>query len=629
MRPLAQLEPIENPGRKQAEKGEDRDEQGDVAPIEPVPVHHRPERKQRLRYLIQSDRLVAGLKRQPAFDEAGKDVSDHGKKTDEHPGLHRKPQKKSDPGSRHHGADEPAHRIRPPDQAPPVDEPQARIQRPAPAPAQKVIKQNGGTIRRDDQEKQLELFQQTNGTSSRASGRKPGPIYNADARSITMNSLPTTALLVLLFLVSPAPSADPAQPPSQAGEPDTWNRAEETATEWLQQSREAAEGAWDGTRDSAGKLWDDTRNAAGDAWISTRELLGPQPADRFGQTWDQVLPKLEETLILQDRHADLPESAWFGEDRESNQEAIDALLDEAVAILSSSDVRHYRERIRILYTEIGEARQAIADDRRRRVSAPEKSLVKRTVEDFDQAIEQREANIERYQDELVRVRRAFAADLRKIGLDLADEQVELLLSTVVGDNLIDLGIVFDSVKAITAQLEQLVRESGEDLQSARRYYGMYLILLKSLNQMHLQIEEAIAERYLPQIDAIVTRAKALTAETRALQEQSPDKAVLLAANLSAQHLTIQTAGIYREYLVDQGRQVAEARLELERDIAAAWNTYETVRVSGELVGLVRSSRKLLDGLFDRQVPALRPFRNLEMKREFEKLTAQLRKGERS
>lgn len=256
-------------------------------------------------------------------------------------------------------------------------------------------------------------------------------------------------------------------------------------------------------------------------------------------------------------------------------------------------------------------------------------MVKRTVKDFDQAIEEHQANIARYEQELSRVRREFAGELRALGLDLSDAQVELLLSTVVGDNLVDLGIVFDNVKAITAQLEDLVEESGEDLQSARRYYGMYVVLLRSLDQMHLQIERAIAERYIPQIDAIVSRAKALTAETHALRQQSPDKEELLAANLSAQQLTIQAAGVYREYLIDQERQVAAARRALDRDIAAAWNTYETARVSGELVGLVRSSRRLLDGLRDRQVPALRPFRNLEMKRELEKLTVQLRRGERS
>ena len=250
--------------------------------------------------------------------------------------------------------------------------------------------------------------------------------------------------------------------------------------------------------------------------------------------------------------------------------------------------------------------------------------VQAAVEAIDRSIAQHEADIAGYEGELVELRRAFAADLRQLGLELADEQIELLLATVVGDNLIDLGIVFDNVKAITSQLERLVEDSGEDLQNARRYYGMYGVLLKALSRMHRQVEQAIAGRYIPQIDAIAGRAKALSEETRKLLDSAPDKAELLAANLEAQKLTLEAAGVYREYLLEQGRQVSAARAELERDIAAARNTYETVRVSGELVGLFKSGRHLLDGLLNRQVPALRTFQNLEMKREFEKLTAQLR-----
>jgi hypothetical protein len=187
--------------------------------------------------------------------------------------------------------------------------------------------------------------------------------------------------------------------------------------------------------------------------------------------------------------------------------------------------------------------------------------------------------------------------------------------------------VFENVKAVTGQLEHLVEESGEDLQSARRYYGMYVVLLRSLYEMHQHVESAINEQYLPQIDQIIERARELSAETLRLKERSPQRAQLLAANLDAQRLTIEAAGIYRRYLVEQAQQVGKARAELAADIATAWNTYETVRVSGELVDLVRTSQRLLDGLLDRQVPALRPFENREMQREFEKLTAQLRAAE--
>jgi hypothetical protein len=101
---------------------------------------------------------------------------------------------------------------------------------------------------------------------------------------------------------------------------------------------------------------------------------------------------------------------------------------------------------------------------------------------------------------------------------------------------------------------------------------------------------------------------------------------VLDANLEAQQLTIEAAGVYRDYLKQQAAR-CRARVALQEDIATAWNTYETVRVSGELVDLVKSSQQLLDGLLDRQVPALRPFQNLEMQREFAKLTEQLRAAE--
>jgi hypothetical protein len=144
--------------------------------------------------------------------------------------------------------------------------------------------------------------------------------------------------------------------------------------------------------------------------------------------------------------------------------------------------------------------------------------------------------------------------------------------------------------------------------------------------MHLQVELAIANSYIPRIDAIAQRAKELSTQTQSLLKENPDRREILQANLEAQRLTLEAAGIYRQYLDEQGRQITAARTALETDIATAWNTYETVRVSGELVGIVKASRQLLDGLLSSQVPELRPFRNLEMQREFEKLTEQLRTG---
>jgi hypothetical protein len=426
-----------------------------------------------------------------------------------------------------------------------------------------------------------------------------------------------TILFCLLFYNIPVWGTDVSEP-TTSDETDVWSRTRETTDEWWQRSQETAV-----------EWWEHSRKTASEAWESTHGLFKDGDQDHFDKIWDRIFPKLEDTLTLQERQAELPESSWFGSDQQSNLKAINELLDETVDILSTSSVEGHRERIRVLKTEITKARQDISDYRRKRISAPTESLVKKTVEDYGRAIEEREADIARYEEDFTAIKREFAAELRDLGLELSDEQVDFLLSTVVGDNIIDLGIVFDNVKAITVQLEMLVEQSGENLESARRYYGLYVVLLKSLNHMHLQIEQAIAEQYVPQIDAIIDRTQTLSTETRALLTKSPEKKDLLAANLEAQQLTIRAGGDYRQYLTEQAQQVMKARKNLENDIAAAWNTYETVRVSGELVGLVRSSRRLLDGLLNRQVPTLRTFQNLEMKREFETLTTQLRMADAS
>ena len=425
--------------------------------------------------------------------------------------------------------------------------------------------------------------------------------------------------LLILLLISIGTDASAQTQPQNQPQPDAglWGTDMDALTE------QASE-LWQRSRQTADGWWQRSREATLGAWEDTRASLTPAEADAFGQVWTNVVPKLEETVSLEEAQRDLPDRAWFSRDKADADAEINQLLEESVAILSTSPVQRYRDEIQILEQRIESARTDLDGYRKARVAAPTKSLTARTVEDYDRLIGEREQDIRRYRAELDRIKKAFAAELRAMGLDLSDEQVEFLLSTVVGDNIVDLGIVFDNVKAITVQLEQLVRDSGEDMQSARRYYGMYVVLLRALNRMHLDVEQAIEQRYVPQINDIAQRAETLSGETRTLARNHPDKADVLVANLEAQRLTIEAAGVYRDYLKQQAAQVRSAREALEEDIATAWNTFETVRVSGELVDLVKSSQQLLDGLLNRQVPALRPFQNLEMQREFAKLTEQLR-----
>lgn len=417
----------------------------------------------------------------------------------------------------------------------------------------------------------------------------------------------------------PRRSADPSSATDGAAQDSLLDKTNRL----IEQSRDQGSELWRRSIEEIDTLW----QRSAEAWRNTGEALKPPPQDDFNILWSEVVPTLEDTLVLQDAQRDLPEQAWFARDQQDAQEDIDRLLDQAVAVLSMSPLQNERDRIAGLHETIESSRAAIARYRQERVGAPTQSLVARTRDDYDELIAAEEDKIDASERALSQIKREFAAQLRVIGLELSDEQVEFLLATVVGDSMIDLGIVFDNVRAITVELADLVQDSGEDLQSARRYYGLYVVLLRALKQMHLEVEQTIETVYIPQIDSIRDEARRLNGETRKLIRQQPDRRAILEANLEAQQLTIEAAERYRDYLAEQARQVREARKALQVDIQTAWNTYETVRVSGELVALVQSSQALLDGLLQRQVPPLRPFENLQMKREFEKLTDRLRAAE--
>jgi hypothetical protein len=390
-------------------------------------------------------------------------------------------------------------------------------------------------------------------------------------------------------------------------------------------AREAEGNFLERAQEMAEDWWDKTQGAADEAWKRSRDYLRtPDDPDSFPQVWEGIVPRLEEARELEDAQDGLPENAWFGRDQKSNREDINQLLDQSIELLALSSAQRYRDRIGELEQAVAEAQARISEYRDRRVAAPREALVEKTVEDYDAAIQEQTTRIARYRAELQSVKQELAGELRAQGLEISDEQLEFMLSTVVGEDLLTMSVAFDNVKNITLQLEQLMVDSQEDLNSARRYYGMYTILLKILERMHQHVIDAIDQRYLKEIDGIAERTRSLLKETRRLQKRSPGDRKTLTSNIEAQELTLSTARFYRDYLIEQSRNVEQARRSIANDLAVAENTYETVKVSGELVGLMRSSQRLLNALIDRQVPVLRTFRSLEMKREFQKLTVQLR-----
>ena len=354
--------------------------------------------------------------------------------------------------------------------------------------------------------------------------------------------------------------------------------------------------------------------------------------DNIAENWGRITGKLTDTLTLRDKQETLPGWTWipFREDKASNAQKINALLDEAVIILSDGKAGDARKEANTLREAILQKRAELDGLRNKRITAPEKTHIpfKMTKAKADERISELEDEIEECAEALEEVNERLAEALNEIGLDLDGSQVEILLNSVTGDDLMQNASVFSNVKAVVSQLEELAQNETNTLDITKRYTGMYLVLNDLLIHTQEELLKKIDEEYRPRLDGIITEAQALRKDALTKSNQNiytmPQRRAF-AQNAENNAVTIQVAKLYIELLNSQ-REITAGHiraLSLNRDLAE--NTYRTVRSSGELKGLIHTGLSVFDAIENLSMPELKVFESGTMRLEFEEINRRLKK----
>jgi hypothetical protein len=352
----------------------------------------------------------------------------------------------------------------------------------------------------------------------------------------------------------------------------------------------------------------------------------PEKDSLAARLWDQITPTLDKLLATAEETEKLPDSAWWGKDKQDNANKLNELLNEAVTILSTSNTDEIRQQIKVYEQQIRAAKNTIDQYRQAQVSAPFQSTWKTTVADYEVKIKQLHERIDQWEKLILQRKADFAQELSKTGLFLTQAQLDSLLSSVVGDNLIQSSTVYENAKQITQQLMTLTVNSGEDVEISKRYYGLYTVLLKTLLHLQQTFISQIDDKYLPHLEKIVLTVQILSADSHRLlnSETDENRRRHLQANLDAQDLTLKAALLYKQHLTGYRSKIAAVRDKTAIDLQIAENTYKTVKVSGELLNLLRTSQKSFNLLLNLQTPELLIFENLQMKQEFAQLSEKLK-----
>ena len=353
----------------------------------------------------------------------------------------------------------------------------------------------------------------------------------------------------------------------------------------------------------------------------------PKPV---AEVWNKLYETMERTIDLKDRHESLPDSAWIGADKTSNAKKIDELLDRAMELLLTSEVNEARIEMRKLQETIPAMRRTVEEYRNKRLSAPVKTklpYVVKTVKDYDDLIAETEEDIVNATKAVAGVRSRITDNLRSYDLRLDDDQLDVLLTSVVGDDLLKNAVIFENVRTVTMKLMELAGANRDDMTIARRYYGMYVVLIDVLIHTQNEFIRRIDEGYIPRIGQIRESVRLSLEEARtalAGRGFSETQRKILSANVESNTFTLRAAKLYEELLGRQRSQLVLCVHGLERDRRVAKNTYDTVRHSSDLSAMIQSGLKLFDTLIALQIPEIQTFENAGVRREFEELTRRLR-----
>lgn len=351
----------------------------------------------------------------------------------------------------------------------------------------------------------------------------------------------------------------------------------------------------------------------------------------------EVLGALEDALVVHDEIPTLEESTFIGRDQEDAEADLDELVEDAMALFESEAINDLRTQYRELEERIENQKQNLSEYRSERVLAIEdgrslrtklmpgdalKSYVAVTKADYDMLIEASENNIKAYEEDKARTMTQMSQALNAIGVDLDSDQLEAMMSSVVGDDIVTMSVVFSAIKDMTTQLAELTQSSGEDLAHAKKYYGMVVVLHRIMAHMQASFIADVDETYLPKLTQYRNDAQSNIEESRDLISAGGNEATL-ENNIESNKLTIRVIELYADMIEGQRDKVAAAHEVTVREMKVADNTYRTVSLSSSVVSMIREGANTFDQLISLQMPDIREFQNEEVREEFRNLTERL------
>lgn len=338
--------------------------------------------------------------------------------------------------------------------------------------------------------------------------------------------------------------------------------------------------------------------------------------------WDDLFEKIEEAERTRSEIDTAPQSSLFGSDKASLKKDLDEQLSEILFMITEDksalkfikDIRAIKQNIQVQKDSITKYREKLMFP----LDEAQKTDYQNKIDKANKTIEVLETKIEISKESLM-------YNLSTAGVIFTSEQLDMLITRVDVDDILQLTLVFNNLKIVTEQLGRLMEATKNDIKATKKYYAMYVILSEMIVYTQKQYLNKMDNIYLPKVTRIVNDAEAIQIKTKMLINSTKDanSKKILDSNYKSQVLSAKTASLYKKQLNQQHQKIQSALKKSNHDLQIALNTFKTVQISFTLLEVIKESRESFNSLLNIQLPELIPFENKEMALEYEKITQEI------
>jgi hypothetical protein len=340
-----------------------------------------------------------------------------------------------------------------------------------------------------------------------------------------------------------------------------------------------------------------------------REVAGKEIVERSVSILDKVKDELLEIADRKARHDGLPESAWIGEDKESNSATIEELSEHVLVHMKGSAAVDHVEDVRECDAAMATRRATLESYRAKMDSAPESAWVSRTKSDYEQLI----ADVGTELTRLEKAREhAIGETLRIMGVhgaSLTADQMEALLATAVATEILDLSAQYENTRHITRHIALLLTSdegasASEAVDLCRMAVTMTELSETAVSGFAAWLDDELTPRTASlKAERVEVREKtaALLHDLRARGDAA--SAESLRPNVESQVEAVLACEAYLDFLRAVRARAGHVSAVLAKGLSLARNTLETIEVTGEASPQAASS---LADLHRVPFPALLP-----------------------